>query len=214
MSIKTIIFDLDGTLINTIEDLTDAMNYGLSKLGYDTYYPNDCKLMVGNGFDAFCLKALPSDQSNKLSYLKPLVQNRYKEIYLNKTKPYPDVLKTLDDLKKRGYQMAVYTNKDQDMAQNIVNVLFGDFFSKVVGAINGVAVKPEPENTFQLLKDLKTTPKQTIMVGDSNVDMLTANKAGLTAVGVSYGFRGSKELKEHGADVIIDNASQILELVP
>ena len=206
------IFDLDGTLINSLEDLADACNWVLRENGLPTHPVDAYRRFVGDGAYKLAERMLPEsmrDQQTAARY-KALFDQRYNGHYLDKTRPYPGVMDLLAHLKEKGLQLAVLSNKPNQFVQKICREVFGEgFFAAVWGQRDGAAKKPAPDGVFAILKELQAAPEEALLIGDSNVDIQTAKNAGIAGAGVSWGFRGRQELKEAGADFIADDAAQL-----
>ena len=212
---KAVIFDLDGTLLNTIDDLSDAVNYMLNEFGYPTHTVEDYKLKVGNGMPKLMERALPIGHKTQeeidraLSVFMPY----YNAHKMDKTAPYEDILKLLTVLKEKNLKIAVVTNKAHSAAVPLVREVFPDVFDCVTGLKDGANAKPAPDSVFETLKTLGVNADESIFVGDSSVDMLTAKNAGCFALGVLWGFRSADELLKNGADRLISKPMELLELL-
>ncbi|MGD0786118.1 MAG: HAD family hydrolase [Sedimentisphaerales bacterium] len=213
MSYKAVIFDLDGTLVNSLEDLADATNYALKFFGQQVHNTEAFKQMVGEGTRTLISKALPTDKQELIEQVLVKMREKYMQICLNKSRPYNGLQEVVTELSKREFKLAVLTNKDEKMAQKIVSHFFNGLFQIVKGTIEAVAVKPEPTAVLQVLAQLKVKPEEAIFVGDSKIDVQTAKAASIKAVGVSWGFRGRGELIEAGADCIISQPKGLLRLI-
>ncbi|MGN0213748.1 MAG: HAD family hydrolase [Muribaculaceae bacterium] len=213
---KLVIFDLDGTLLNTIEDLGNAANYALGKNGYPTHSLASYPFFVGNGVRNLIRKALPDDMRTD-SIIDSLLKD-FKEYYNEHntecTKPYDGIVDLLHDLQDNGVKMAVASNKYQQATEKIISNFFGDIdFVAVYGQREGVNVKPDPSVVFSILGDAKVPKSDVLYVGDSGVDMETARRACVDSVGVTWGFRSEKELNEYHADQIVNKVSDIFDIV-
>ena len=211
---KSAIFDLDGTIADTIADLGDAVNYGLEKLGYPTFDYEAYKKMVGNGVKKLCERALPEDKKGMLSELHKLFKEYYDVHYLDKTKPYDGIKETMEKLRDAGVYMAVATNKPEEVAKEIVAKLLPDMrFVKVLGGVDYRPVKPDTAILNEIFAALPDEKNRVFMIGDSNVDVQTAKNAGIECIGCAWGFRGRAELEAEGADYIAENASDIADII-
>ena len=213
---KLVIFDLDGTLLNTIEDLGNAANYALSQNGYPTHSLESYPFFVGNGVRNLIRKALPDDMRTD-SIIESLLKD-FKEYYnehnTDCTKPYDGIEELLRNLQDNGVKIAVASNKYQQATEKIIAHYFGDIdFVAVYGQREGVNVKPDPSVVFSILSDAKVPKSEVLYVGDSGVDMETARRACVDSVGVTWGFRSEKELNEYHADMIVNKASDIFDIV-
>lgn len=214
MSIKAIFFDLDGTLVNSLDDLTQAMNYALSRVNVPTISTRDCCKMIGNGMKKFASRALPDDKQVLIGEVVSLLRSYYQTHYLDNTKPYGQITELTKNLHKMGMMLFVVTNKDQDLAKGIIGGLFAEgLFAGVYGASDQFPLKPSPELPFNIMDNNKLEPGEILFVGDSDVDVETAIACGFKAVGVSWGMRDREVLVKAGADVVIDKPLELLELV-
>ena len=214
MKYKGVIFDLDGTLVDTLADLANAMNYGLEVLGEPTHSIDECRKMIGNGVSKFAERALSSDKQHLHGELLKLMKQRYLDNCFENSTLYDGIDETFDYLKEAGIQLGVVTKKDAGAARQIVEHFFGKgTFTAIVGVKDGKYLKPGPEGTLEIIKKMKLDKKQILLAGDSDVDIITAINAGVTAAGVSWGFRSRDELIEAGAKKIINHPSEIIELV-
>ena len=213
---KLVIFDLDGTLLNTIEDLGNAANYALSLNGYPTHSLASYPFFVGNGVRNLIRKALPEENRNDTT-IDSLLKD-FKEYYddhnVDSTKPYDGIMELLKQLQEQGVKLAVASNKYQKATEKIVSQLFPDIkFVSVQGQQDGVNVKPDPSIVFNILGVALVPKAEVLYVGDSGVDMETARRACVDSVGVTWGFRSEKELNEYHADRIVHRASDIFDIV-
>ncbi len=210
----TAIFDLDGTIADTICDLGDAVNRGLSEMGcpqhdYETY-----KKMVGNGARKLCERALPEERKSETDRLHELFRQNYAENYLCKTKLYDGMADTLAALDKAGVVLAVATNKPQDFAVSIIDKLLPDVdFVCVLGGTEDRPPKPDTAIIVDILSRLPDEKNQVFMIGDSNVDIQTGSNAGIETIGCAWGFRGREELEREGADYIAEAPADIVGFV-
>ncbi|MDE6526780.1 MAG: HAD family hydrolase [Muribaculaceae bacterium] len=211
-----VIFDLDGTLLNTIDDLANATNHALRKLGFPTHgmwvYPN----MVGNGVAKLIERALPDDSRSEKNINDALAAFReyYDENCCRYTRPYPGITELLEDLTAKGINLAVTSNKYQEAVTKIVSHYFPDAnFRAILGNTDGMPRKPDPSIVFKALSMCPTAKAQVLYVGDSGVDMETARRACVESVGVTWGFRPIAELKDAYADHIVSTPRQIAELI-
>lgn len=211
-----VIFDLDGTLLNTIDDLAAATNYALKAMGYPQHglwvYPN----MVGNGVRKLIERALPDDQHSEKVVNDTLAH--FKEYYgehcCDATTPYPGIPELLEELTARGINLAVTSNKYEEAVTKIVAHYFPDAnFRAILGNIDGIPRKPDPSTVFKALSMCPTPKAEVLYVGDSGVDMETARRACVESCGVTWGFRPIVELQQAYADHIISTPSQIIDLV-
>ena len=201
--IKTVLFDLDGTLLNTIDDLADAGNWVCAQHGWPTFTVERFKHMVGNGIPKLVERFSPENARTPEQLTATLAEftARYDAHKEDKTAPYPGIPELLAALKAEGVQTAVFSNKADAFCGKIIEHYFGpDSFSLVRGSRPGVPTKPDPAGVYSLMADL----------GDSDVDILTGHNAGLPALGVLWGFRGEAELTAAGADALAAKPEDIL----
>ncbi|MCH5221313.1 MAG: HAD family hydrolase [Muribaculaceae bacterium] len=212
-----IIFDLDGTLLNTIADLANAVNYALTKLGYPTHALSSYNLMVGNGAAKLVERALPDDARSDEIIAKTLsiFKEYYTEHCFDETVPYPEIPELLEMLTAKGINLAVTSNKYQEAVTKIIRHYFPSAnFRSILGNTEGMPRKPDPSILFQALIECPTPKKDVLYVGDSGVDMETARRACVESVGVTWGFRPEAELKAAYADHIVTSPLQIIKLIP
>ena len=214
--IKTILFDLDGTLLNTIDDLADAGNWVCAQHGWPTFTVEQFKHMVGNGIPKLIERFSPESARTPDQLAATLAEftARYDAHKEDKTAPYPGIPELLDALKAEGIQTAVFSNKADPLCGKIIEHYFGaGSFSIVRGNRPGVPTKPDPTGVYTLMKDLGADTSSTLFVGDSDVDILTGHNAGLPAMGALWGFRGRAELTAAGADALAAVPADILDFV-
>ncbi|MDL2253684.1 HAD family hydrolase [Ruminococcaceae bacterium OttesenSCG-928-I18] len=208
---STVVFDMDGTLLNTLFDLANAGNYTLAKLGLPTHQRDEYKKMVGNGIEVLIQRMLPEE--NRDSATVHLALGIFAEYYekhqLDETVPYEGILPLLQKCKNHKISMAVLSNKDDAFAKQITSHFFGDLFREVWGLQKNYPPKPDPSSLLALLLKLGADPKHTLYCGDSNVDMLTAKNADITSCGVLWGFRSAKELSNAGAHSLVSTAEEL-----
>ena len=214
--IKTILFDLDGTLLNTIDDLADAGNWVCVQHGWPTFTVEQFKHMVGNGIPKLIERFSPESARTPEQLAATLAEftARYDAHKEDKTASYPGIPELLDALKAEGIQTAVFSNKADSLCGKIIEHYFGaGNFSIIRGNRPGVPTKPDPTGVYSLMKDLGAETGSTLFVGDSDVDILTGHNAGLPAMGALWGFRGRAELTAAGADALASVPADILDFV-
>lgn len=213
---KLLIFDLDGTILNTLEDLADAANHVLAQHGFPTHPVDAYRYFVGNGMPTLIQRILPEEHKSGAIYdicFKEFLD--YYTIHMHdKTHVYEGLTETLETLQVRGIQLAVATNK----VHSALAPLMANFFPTIrwqalFGQRQGIPVKPDPQIVYDILEATGCTKEETLYLGDTCVDMETAHRAGLKAIGVLWGYRPCTELEEAKADVIIEQPRQILSLV-
>ncbi len=212
--IKAVIFDLDGTLVNSLADLCDSTNFALRKHGLETHPLEEFKYLVGDGMKKLIERAI-GDNVDEESYNKVFndFMSNYREHYLDKTKPYDDIERVLLELKSLGLKFAVVSNKADDMAKILTKKLFGDIFVEVVGKRENYPLKPDPTLTLEVISNMECEPKECIFVGDSGMDMANAKNANCVALGVLWGFRKRQELIDNGAEYLAQNPQEMLNII-
>lgn len=213
---KLIIFDLDGTLLDTIADLAAATNQALAQEGYPTHPVDAYRFFVGNGINKLFERALPEEARNEANVLKirSLFVPYYDVHNADLSRPYPGIPELLLQLQQAGFQLAVASNKYQSATRKLVAQYFPDIrFAAVFGQREGVPTKPDPTVVHDILTETGVTPDEVMYVGDSDVDMQTARNAGVTAVGVTWGFRPRAELAALHPAYLIDQAEELLQVL-
>lgn len=216
MSYKAVLFDLDGTLLNTIDDLTDAMNAALAEIGCPPRTVAQCKYLVGDGVRNFCTRALPEDRRDAATVdkLLPIYRNAYAARWDKKSKPYEGVPELLDGLFARKFTVVVYSNKPDEFTTKAVAKLLPKWqFAAVVGARPGVPHKPDPSAALNIAGKLGIAPARFVYVGDTNTDMRTATSAGMFAVGALWGYRTAQELLDSDAKALIEKPLDLLKII-
>ncbi|MGN0706740.1 MAG: HAD family hydrolase [Faecalibacterium sp.] len=213
--IKTVIFDLDGTLLNTLDDLADAGNWVCAQHGWPVHPAQAYKHMVGNGIPKLVERFSPdfARMPEQLAATLAEFTARYDAHKQDKTAPYPGIPEMLDALDDAGVQTAVFSNKAHSLCGKILEHYFGPRFAAVRGSMPGVPTKPDPAGLYALMEELDADPAQTLFVGDSDVDILTGHNAALPALGVLWGFRDAQELTAAGADALAHTPKEILEYI-
>lgn len=213
---KLVIFDLDGTLLNTIADLAQSTNHALRALGYPTHEESAYPFMVGNGINKLFERALPEGEKSEENVLRMRREflPHYDAHNADKSRPYPGISVLLEQLQAQGLQLAVASNKYQSATEKLVAHYFPTLrFVAVLGQREGVSVKPHPAIVQDILSIARVDKDAVLYVGDSGVDMQTALNAGIEACGVTWGLRPRTELEEFRPDYIVDSAEEILGLV-
>lgn len=214
MKYKAVIFDMDGTILNTLEDLKNATNYSLRQFGMPERSLEEVRMFVGNGIRKLVERAVPAGtQKEKIDQILDVFLEYYEIHSADNTSPYPGILELVEKLKKSGIKTAVSTNKADVPAQELGREYFNGIFDLIVGQQDGLKVKPAPDSVNKILSILDIQKKDAIYIGDSDVDVQTAKNSGLDFIGVSWGFRGREFLEKNGAKNIVDNANEILDLV-
>lgn len=216
MKKKLIIFDLDGTLLNTIADLANATNYALTHIGYSTHPTEAYKLFVGNGVRKLFERTLP-EGSKTLENINKMVDLFMPYYDTNNTvdsSPYEGILTLLDTLQEQGYMLAVASNKYQSATEKLVKHYFPNInFIAVFGQREGINPKPDPTIVHDIISIAKVNRDEILYIGDSGVDIQTANNAGIDSCGVTWGFRPKEELAQFSPKYIVDKVYQIDEIL-
>ncbi len=215
MKYKAILFDLDGTLINSLEDLADSANEALEKHGFKTHPTESYKKFVGNGVRNLIKNAAPDGiDDTTVEKLLEDYHTIYNKNYVNKTKAYEGIPEMLDKLKKAGIKMGVCSNKPHKPTNEIVEKLLGyEYFQVVFGEREGIPRKPDPTSLIEAAQRLGVAPEQTIYVGDSGGDMESANRAKMLAAGVLWGFREEAELLACGGKILLTSPLELFDFV-
>ena len=210
MKIKAVLFDLDGTLLNTLDDIADAANHSLGVMGYPTHEVGAYRYFVGMGADNLISAiAPPGRPPEELASLKDIYSRRYGAHSLDKTRPYAGVPEMVRALAEIPVKLAVVSNKpDEDANLTVSRVYGGGLFDVVAGGRRGIPLKPDPTIVGIILERFGVVPAESIFVGDTGVDLATAGNAGCVSVGVTWGFRPD-EVRAFGADYVIDDPSEL-----
>ena len=213
---KLVIFDLDGTLLDTIADLAAATNHALQKNGFPMHDVETLRTFVGNGIGKLLERALPEEgrTADNVERLRSDFVPYYDEHNADLSQPYPGVAELLSRLQQKGTMLAVASNKYQEATEKIVRHYFPNIeFLSINGQQEGVPVKPDPSIVFDILLKAGVTKDETVFIGDSGVDMETARRACVDSIGVTWGFRPEKELIETYAVNVVHSPSEILEII-
>ena len=214
MMYSACIFDLDGTLLDTLEDLKNSVNYALKAKSYPQRTAEEVRSFVGNGIPMLIKRAIPegtatADFEEALSIFK-----EHYAVHLNdSTKPYDGICEMLEYLKRNGIKTAVVTNKAHIAANELIKGFFGDLITLTVGQKEDVPTKPDPTSLFEAIESLGCAEKDVLYVGDSDVDVFTAHNGTLKCVGVTWGFRSKESLLSAGADFIADTPQEIIKIL-
>lgn len=213
---KLVIFDLDGTLLDTIADLAGATNYALTQLGYPTHDTDTIRTFVGNGINKLLERALPANEQTEenvmrmRSYFVPYYDAHNADL----SRPYPGIEMLLQSLQKKGIEIAVASNKYQEATTKLVKHYFPTIqFAEILGQRENIPVKPHPTIVFDILNKTGIDKKDVLYVGDSGVDMQTAQNAEVDAIGVTWGFRPRTELEALHPLGIIDKAEELMDYI-
>ena len=213
---KLIIFDLDGTLINTIADLGACTNYALEKLGYPTHDIESYKFRVGNGINNLFRRSLPDGEKTDENVLR--VRREFIPYYnahnTDLSRPYPGMVELLEALQTEGILLAIASNKYQEATTKIIGELYPSIrFSAVLGQREGINIKPDPQIVFDILQATGVDKADVLYVGDSGVDMQTGLNAGVETCGVTWGFRPRTELEPFHPQHIVDSVEELRQII-
>lgn len=215
--IKLVIFDLDGTLIDTMEDIANACNYALEKCGYPVRRLDEYNMLVGRGIDNLFRGALPEGHKTEsmVRQMREWFVPYYNEHKCDFTKPYDGILETLESLSEAGLRFAVASNKYQEGTEELVKKFFGKYdFVKVLGQRDGKPIKPDPEIVYEIMGGAPDiTIDEVLYCGDSDVDMQTGLGAKVKTVGVTWGFRTREELEAYNPHALIDTPQELIPVI-
>ena len=214
MDPRLVIFDMDGTVLDTLEDLLGALNYALERHGHGSRTLEQMRAYVGSGLYAMVTSALGNCEDKAVC--DPVFgdfRSYYLEHYNVKTRPYPGIVELLGKLKARGIKCAISSNKVDSAANELTKAHFGDLVDMCVGESPETPRKPDPAGTFRLMRTLGASPADTLYVGGSDVDCLTAKNAGLPFIAVTWGFRSRTQLEAAGAKVFADDCAELEKLL-
>lgn len=209
---KAVIFDLDGTLLNTLDDLADSTNYALSKFGYPTRTIDEVRQFVGNGVAKLIERAIPEGKNNpNFEKCLAIFKENYAQNMYNKTAPYNGIIEMLSNLKSRGIKIAVVSNKFDLAVKELCKKYFEGFIDFAAGEneAQGIKKKPAPDTVISVLNKFNFAPEDAVYVGDSDVDIMTAKNSKMPCISVTWGFRDEKFLLENGATILINAPSEI-----
>lgn len=214
MKYDTIIFDLDGTLLNTLDDLKDSLNVALAQHGYEPRTLEEVKLFVGNGVRMLVQRSLPIHSTEEeVEQCLASFTSHYKMNMQNKTRPYNGIMELLLDLNKLDYKLAIVSNKYDSAVKRLSKEYFNDLIGVAIGESKNVKRKPAPDSIFAAVEALGSDINKTIFVGDSETDVQTAKNAGIPIIGVTWGFRSRETLRNEGADYLIDTPMELRTLI-
>lgn len=210
-SLKAIIFDLDGTVLDTIADLAGAVNAALCKNGFPERKHSEIMSFVGNGTRKLIERALPEDNQDPqtVERVHADFSQHYAEHFADETKPYPGIPELLKKLKKSGYKLAVSSNKPDRFTKELIEIFFPDIFDIVVGSSEVTPRKPDPTGEYSILARFGISPFEAIHVGDSDTDVKTAHNAGVMCLACTWGYRSKQTLMAADADFIVEKVSEM-----
>jgi phosphoglycolate phosphatase len=216
VSYLAVMFDLDGTLLDTVDDLADAANAVLEDFGYPTHPTDAYCEFLGDGVYVLFERALPEGEATDgtIDRIVPAMKEIYSRRWQQNTTTYPGVPALLDELTDRGLHLTICSNKPDAFARRMVDALMGEWqWGSVLGQRDGVPIKPDPAGPMEIVTDLGIEPGQVLYVGDTNTDMLTARNCGFYGVGCEWGWRDRRELEQAGADAVIAAPAELLQLL-
>lgn len=209
--IDTVIFDLDGTLLDTLDDLTDSVNYAMNKFGFPCHTRDEVRLMVGNSVIYLIETAVPQGTDKQvIEECISAFEQHYAGNMRNKTAPYEGIMQMLEQVKAGGYKAAVVSNKPDGFTKQLVRELFGEYVSLAIGRSDSFPRKPAPDMVLHALDLLESSTKTAVYVGDSEVDALTAANAGMPCVGCLWGFRDRQTLEESGITCFASSPDELI----
>lgn len=209
-----VVFDLDGTLLNTLEDLTDSVNDTMRAHHMPPRTMEEVRRFVGNGIGILMVRAVPSGTgAEETEQCLADFKRRYKKNMRRKTAPYPGIPQLLARLKADGFQLAVVSNKIDGAVKELCRAFFSDTITVAIGESPEVNRKPAPDTVFRALSELNVSPARAVYVGDSEVDLETARNAGLPCLSVTWGFRDADLLRRHGAVALVNTPSSLPKLL-
>lgn len=209
---KAVIFDLDGTLLNTLDDLADSTNYALSRFGYPTRTIEEVRQFVGNGVANLIERAIPEGKNNpNFEKCLAIFKENYAQNMYNKTAPYNGIIEMLSNLKSKGIKIAVVSNKFDLAVKELCKKYFEGFIDFAAGEneAQGIKKKPAPDTVISVLNEFNFASEDAVYVGDSDVDIMTAKNSKMPCISVTWGFRDEKFLLENGATILINAPSEI-----
>lgn len=209
---KAVIFDLDGTLLNTLDDLADSTNYALSRFGYPIRTIEEVRQFVGNGVAKLIERAIPEGKNNpNFEKCLAIFKENYAQNMYNKTAPYNGIIEMLSNLKSKGIKIAVVSNKFDLAVKELCKKYFEGFIDFAAGEneAQGIRKKPAPDTVISVLNKFNFAPEDAVYVGDSDVDIMTAKNSKMPCISVTWGFRDEKFLLENGGTILINAPSEI-----
>ena len=214
MKYELAIFDMDGTILDTLEDLKNALNYSLEHHGYPTRSLDEVRRFVGNGIRRLITLGAPEGTSEEsVDKIFSDFNDYYKIHSADNTKTYPGILELIDNLQSDGIKTAVVSNKADYAVQDLCAEYFPGCFDAQVGEREGIRRKPAPDSVNEVLRKLAVSKEQAVYIGDSEVDVATAQNAGMDLIGVEWGFRGRELLAEKGAKIIVERPEEIEQII-
>jgi phosphoglycolate phosphatase len=216
MKFRAVIFDIDGTLLDTLQDIADSANRALVKLGFAKHQLGAYKYFVGDGMEALATRILPKEHREESTIAKMIdgINSEYSQHWADTTRPYEGITELLQELTDRGIKFASLSNKPDDSAVMTVSKLLPQYRFEFVFGVNATRPrKPDPSGALEISRKLHIPPEEFLYLGDTNTDMLTATAAGMYAVGVLWGFRTAEELLTSGARLLISKPLEVLKML-
>ena len=212
---KSVVFDLDGTLLNTLLDLADSTNYALRSFGFRERSPEEIRKFVGNGAKLLIERCIPEQQDSVKEEVLAVFKKHYAKNMTNKTRPYDGILEMLSSLKDRGYMLGIVSNKFDLAVKGLADIYFKDVVDEAGGENEraGIRKKPAPDSVNKTISLLHSDCEHCVYVGDSDVDVKTAHNAHIKCIGVTWGFRDEKILTDAGADYIANDAKELYDII-
>ena len=212
--IDTIIFDMDGTLLNTLDDLTDSVNFAMEQMGVPLHTADEVRMMVGNSAHHLIKCALPDGAGeDEITRCLEIFEKHYHGNLRNKTAPYEGIIDMLGKVKAAGYKLAVVSNKTDVFTKKLTRDFFGEYISAAIGRSEKFPRKPAPDSVWHAIELLGSTRETTVYVGDSEVDCITARNAGLPCIGCLWGFRDRETLEAEGVTAVISKPEELISAV-
>ncbi|MDD7429200.1 MAG: HAD-IA family hydrolase [Oscillospiraceae bacterium] len=214
MKYKAVIFDLDGTLLDTLDDLKNSVNYALEACGYPLRTKDEVRGFVGNGIRKLMIRSVPGGENDpKLEEAFSAFKEHYAKHCRVETRPYEGIMPMLEKMQSMGLKTAIVSNKADFAVKELAADFFEGIVSAAIGEREGVSRKPSPDSVFAALSEIGEKAEDSVYVGDSEVDIMTAANAGMPCISVSWGFKGREFLEKNGASTIIDSPDEIFDLL-
>lgn len=214
MKIDTVLFDLDGTLLDTLEDLTDSVNYALSLSGFPIRTPKEIRSYIGNGVYNLVCRAVPEETEVPLiDKTFEAFKDRYFHHYIDKTRPYPGISDLVGFCVKCGFKLAILSNKRHTTVYELGRHFFPDQFNIIYGERPEVKRKPDPQIIHLALHELESAPEESVLIGDTEIDIKTAKNAGIRSIAVTWGFRDRDVLENAAPDWLVDSTAAIEDIL-
>lgn len=211
---KTVIFDLDGTLLYTLEDLKDSVNFALSKFNYPQKNLEEIRKFVGNGVKVLMELSIPQGENNKnFDECLAIFKTHYAQNMYNKTKPYDGIIEMLETLQQQGFRTAVVSNKFDLATKELCKKYFAEKIEIAIGESENIRKKPAPDSVFKVMEILNSNKTSTYFVGDSEVDIQTAQNANIKCISVTWGYKNEEFLLKNGAKFLANSPQEILKII-